>query len=143
MDAPCVTRNGNVIYISNPLFTDYIKFGVRVYRDVVKKCIELLLEEPMIKTDLPVSAEVTLRKQEDRFIVHILHYIAERKSRKLDIIDTKIPLYNRRVMLYTGHPPKKVYMAPTGQELPIKFENGYMEVIIPEICGHVMVVAEM
>lgn len=139
---PAIVRNGSVIYISNPLFTDYINFGVRIYRDIIARSIEMLLEQPLVKTNLPVSAEITLRSQENRTILHILHYIAERKCRKLDIVDTKLPLYNRTVSIKTEEVPNKVYLAPSGKELNFTMENGYITTTVPEIDGQVMVVIE-
>jgi hypothetical protein len=139
---PAIVRNGNAVYIANPLFTDYIKHGPRIYREIIADIIEQLLPKPLIRTDLPVSAEVTLRKQEHRMILHILHYIAERKSKKLDIIDTKIPLINQTVEMKTAAKPRKVYLAPSGQELAFDWDNGYTQITVPEIFGHVMVVLE-
>ncbi len=142
MNAPAAVRNGNVIYVSNPLFTDYINYGVRVYRDIIANCIEMLLERPLLRTNLPSSAEVTLRRQEDRMVMHILHYIAERKSRKFDIVDTKLPLYHSEVRIRVEKVPERVYAAPGGQELDFVIEDGYVVATVPEIYGHAMIVVE-
>jgi hypothetical protein len=139
---PAIVENENVIYIANPLFTDYINLGVRVYRDILANCIERLLDKPLVKAELPYSAEVTLRKQGDRTILHILHYIAERKARKLDIVDTKIPLYNCRVSIKADKAPEKVYTAPGMQQLDFVYEKGYVVTTVPKIDGHTMVVLE-
>jgi hypothetical protein len=142
MGAPAVVKKGNTIYISNPLFKDYIQWGVRVYRDVFARCIELLIEDPIILSDLPSSAEITLRKQGDRTILHILHYIAERKSKKMDIVDTKLPLYNCNISIKADKKPNKVYIAPSIEEIPFNYKEGYISIVIPEIIGHAMVVIE-
>ena len=96
----------------------------------------------LVKTTLPFTAEITLRKQENKTILHMLHYIAERKSRKMDIVDSKIPLYNINVEVKQSEAPQKVYLAPAGKEIPFTFENGYVKVMIPEINGHTMLVLE-
>jgi len=139
---PAITKKRNVIYISHPLFTDYIKNSVRLYREIIKQCIEKLLEKPLVITELPVSAELTLRRQGNKLIMHAIHYIAERKAKNLDIVDTKIPLYKIRTKIRTDKAPKRVYIAPLGTELEFKYEGGYTEFVLPEIFGYQIAVLE-
>jgi len=115
---------------------------VRAYRDIVEASIKALLGTTLIESDLPPSAEVALRRQGGRLILHILHYIPERKCKKLDIVDTKIPLYNRSVAVRTGRKPRSVCLVPGMRELPFAYEDGYTRLTLPEINGHVMVVFE-
>ena len=124
------------------MFTDYIQNGAKICRQIVKHCIDNLIDRPLIETNLPTSAEITLRQQKDRWIVHILHYIAERKCRKIDIVDTKIPLQNIMIKIRTGFVPKSVYIAPEIKELDFDMEDDYMVVSINEIFGHEMLVIE-
>ena len=139
---PAIVRSGRVIYISSPLFRSYRVFGVRAYRDIIEASIKALLPAPLIEADLPQSTEVTLCRQGELTILHILHYIPERKCQKLDIVDTKIPLYNRSVAMRIGRQPRSVYLVPGKKVLPFEYEKGYARLIVPEINGHVMVVFE-
>jgi hypothetical protein len=139
---PAIVRSGRVIYISSPLFGSYRVYGVRAYRDIVEASIKALLGTTLLESDLPPSAEVALRRQGGRLILHILHYIPERKCKKLDIVDTKIPLYNRSVAVRTGRKPRSVCLVPGMRELPFAYEDGYTRLTLPEINGHVMVVFE-
>ncbi len=137
-----VVRNGNVIYIANQVFTEYIELGVRLNRDIIEKCINLLMEEPLVRTNLPSSAEVTVRTQHDKTIVHILHYIAEKKSRRMTVVDTKLPLIDIRLQVRCEKVPKKVYLAPAMEELGFEYKDRYVFVEIPKLSGHGMVVIE-
>ncbi|MDR0494814.1 MAG: beta-galactosidase trimerization domain-containing protein [Treponema sp.] len=141
-EKPCIVRNGNCLYIANPLFRDYAINGCKVYKDIIKNCMETLLERPLVKCDLPTTAELTLRKQDDKTILHILNYIIQRKCRTLDIIEEKWPLLNREIAVRTEAPPRKVYTAPQLEELAFRCEKGYTIFTIPEINGHQMVVLE-
>jgi len=141
--APAITDTGSVIYIANPLFTDYINMGVRIYRDVVAACIERLLPDPLVRTDLLASAELSLRSQENRQIVHLLHYIAERKSRKLDIVDTRLPLHDFHVEVKTDRMPGTITLEPEGLILEGEMvDGGYVRVHVPEMTGHAMLVLQ-
>ena len=76
---------------------------------IVKKAIEMLMDKPLIKTDLSSTAEVTLRKQDDSYIVHMLNYIPIRKSKQMDIIEEVLPMYNKSISVKCDKKPSKVY----------------------------------
>lgn len=137
-----IVKNGNVIYLANQVFSEYIELGVRLNRDIVEKCINLLLDAPLVRSNLPASAEVTYRTQQDKTIVHILHYIAEKKSRRMTVVDTKLPLIDIQMEIRCEKAPQKVYLAPTMEELKYAYKEGYVSVEIPKLLGHGMVVIE-
>jgi len=141
-DEPAVTVNGGVVYISNPLFIDYARNGNKVYKDIVKHFIKELLNRPVIICDLPVTAEVTLRKQENRLIMHALNYIIQRKCKELDIIEEKLPLYNTVFRIKTEGEAASVYTVPQMESIDFLCADGYVEFVLPKIHGHQMVVIE-
>lgn len=186
-----VVKNGNVIYIANQVFSEYIDLGVRLNRDIVEKCIDMLLDAPLVRSNLPTSAEVTCRTQDGcsamgecrtqggcsvlgergtqggRTIVHVLHYIAEKRSRRMTVVDTRIPLTDIELQIrwdeehdgkmsggkvpagkmlsgevIESKMPQRVYLAPTMEELEFEYADGYVCVKIPKLVGHSMVVVE-
>lgn len=137
-----IVKNGNVIYLANQVFSEYIELGTRINRDIIAKCINLLLDVPLLRTNLPSSAEVTFRVQHARTIVHILHYIAEKKSRRMTVVDTKLPLVDIRLEIFCENVPQRVYLAPEVKELNFEYRNKYVLVEIPRVEGHAMVVIE-
>jgi hypothetical protein len=141
-DEPCIVKNGGVIYIANPLFRDYAVNGNKIYKDIIKTCIDLLLDKPLVKSDLPTTVEVTLRKQGARHIVHILNYIIQKKCRSIDIIEEKLPLYNQKIEVRVNAKLGKVYLAPQMKELKFIYDGGYMRTVIPEINGHQIIVLQ-
>jgi len=141
-DEPCIVRNGNVIYISNPLFKDYAANGCKIHKDIIKTCIELLLPQTVVRCSLPSTAEVTLRRRGNALILHILSYIIQKKCRNIDTIEERFPLYNRIISIKTGRKPGRVYTAPQMDELKYSFDGEYTEVEIPVVDGHLMVVIE-
>ena len=139
---PAVVKTSNTIYIANPLFKDYAINGCKVYKDIIGLCIESLVDKPLVMCTLPTTAELTLRKQENRYILHILNYIIQRKCRSLDTIEEKWPLYNEVVYVRFANEPREVYLAPQMNALDFSYNNGYLCFTIPEINGHQMVVIE-
>jgi hypothetical protein len=96
----------------------------------------------MLESNLPDTAEVTLRKQDNSIIVHVLHYIPQRKCRKIDIIDVKIPLYNNEFSVRAETKPKSVFLAPQQEQIDFKFSDGRVEFNVNCIDGHQMIVLE-
>jgi hypothetical protein len=113
-----------------------------VHRDIIDTCINLLVANPTLVTNLPSTAEITLRQQADKVILHVLHYIPQKKSRELDIVDVKIPLHDIKVKLQCQKQPSRIYTAPDLEELPYIYAEGYVSFTIPRINGHVMIVIE-
>lgn len=138
------TLKGNVGYVSFDVFNQYAVHGNLPYRLVVKALLERLLPEPLLKVSGPSYVEATVQCQKGeegmRQIVHVLAYSAERRTGNLDIVEDIVPLTDVAVSLRRAKAPKQVYLAPERVELPFRYENGRVEVTIPRVAGHAMVV---
>lgn len=110
---------------------------------MVQNCIELLLKDKLVVSDLPMTAETTLMQQQNRQILHILHYIPQRTSRRIDVLEEVIPLYNRKVSVKAAQKPTDVYLAPEQTPIEFTYSDNYVHFIVPEIRGHQMVVIEL
>jgi len=134
---PAIIKNGNVLYISNPLFTDYAVNGVMAYRDILSAMIFSLIDKPFVKSDLPVTAEVTIRQSNSNgnktLILHVLNFIIQRKCRMLDTIEAVIPLFDRKFHIYTEAKPKEIIRIPSMKNQEFTFENGYTSFTIDRI----------
>lgn len=136
-DYPAILLSDNIGYSSFPLFADYIINGNRIYRDVIKYLIESLLLKPVVRTDAPTCAEITVRRKEDKLYVHIISYISERRTKTIDLVDTKLPVYNVKVEILAEGKYSKARAVRSGTELKaVISDNGYIEVTVPCIDGY-------
>jgi hypothetical protein len=142
-EKPFIVKNSNVIYIAGPIFKDYALKGNKVYKDIVLQCISQLLDSPLVKAVLPSTAEVTLRSQEGRYILHLLHYIPHRRCKALDTIEDRIPLYGSEISVRIKRKPVRVYLAPQMDNLEFLYDGSYVNIKVPKIDGHQMVVIEL
>lgn len=143
-DFPGIVKDGNVIYFTHPIFGSYQRHGARVYKQFVANCLKLLLEDKIVKTNAPTTAHITVNYQpgHDRYVVHILHYIPERRTDAFDTIEDVIPLYNVNLSLKLPKIVTGAYLAPSREKLEVKTDGKHVSVTIPEVHGHQMVVLE-
>jgi hypothetical protein len=138
---PAVVRKGRAIYFANPIFTEYNGAASRWVKVMFLNAIELLMGEPLVKHGGPTTLQVSVNEQpaEKRWVVHLLHYIPERRGIFFDVIEDVIPLYNVAVSVRAPKPAVAVRLAPEGTALPFKQANGRLEFVVPQVNGHQMV----
>jgi hypothetical protein len=138
-----VVERSNIIYVAFPIFESYALNSYLVHKQVVANCIDRLLPHPLVQTDAPSTAEVTLTEQTGRRIIHLLHYPAERRAPDLDIVEDVIALTQVKLALQLEHRPARVYLAPQRHELSFEYTRGYAHAVVPQVNGHQMVVFEI
>ena len=124
------------IYISFPIFRMYGDYGYTVYRDILERCIRSLIQDPVLKTDLPAITELTLRSHRDGYVLHMLNYVIARKAKVLDTIEEKFTVCDKVVKVRTEKCPEKVMTIPEQKEISFRFENGYVEFLIDRASGY-------
>jgi len=142
-DQAAVAQRGGIIYISFPIFESYANNAYRVHKLLVRNCLRRLLPHPLVKAELPSTAETTVTGQDGKRIVHLLHYPASRRAPDLDIVEEAIPLANVNLALRTAKEPSRVYLAPQRRSLKFNFKDGYAQTVVPLVQGHQMVVFEV
>jgi hypothetical protein len=107
----------------------------------VKNAIRSLLPQPALEINAPSSAIATLNQQpaENRWVLHLLHYIPERRGTAFDVIEDIIPLNDIAIRVRTVKPVKQVRTVPEGQVLPQRQEGPYVAFTLPRLAGHQMI----
>ena len=77
-----------------------------------------------------------------RTVVHLLHYVPERRGLEFDTIEDVIPLHNVALSVRTQQRPNRIYLAPSGENLAFTHSGGYAACTVPRVVGHQMVVLE-
>jgi hypothetical protein len=134
--------SGRVAYIAYPIFTAFAQHGSIPFRLLVRNVLERLLPEPLLRVAAPSATETSVTRQGKRTIVHLLHYTPERRTEKLDLIEDVVPLYEVPLSLKLDRAPKRVYSAPDQTPLPFEHLAGRVNLRVPEVRGHAMIVFE-
>ena len=138
---PAIVRNGNVIYISSPIFSQYNQNAPLWCKRLVLNALELILPAPLLRHDGPSSIFATLNQQraEQRLVLHLLHYIPERRGQDFDVIEHVIPLTNVDVSVRVDQPVTAVSLAPQGDALDFTMADGRVNFTVPTLDGHQIV----
>ena len=132
---------GGVLYFAHPLFTIYQVRGAHWCKTLLYNGLDLLLGTRLVRHDGPSSLHLYLNEQteENRYVLHALHYIPERKSAEIDVVEDIIDLYNTNVTLRLPHAVRTARQVPEGRPLDLRQKEGGVQLTIPRIHGHSMV----
>ena len=130
-----------VIYFAHPLFTQYHENAPLWCKKLLRNALEILLPSPLLRRGGPSTLQVTVNAQpaHNRHIVHLLHYIPERRGQAFDIIEDVIPLYQIPLSLRIDKEVRAVNLVPQGQPIPFTCAAGRLELTVPQIVGHQMI----
>ena len=139
--APAVVKNGSVIYFSHPIFQLYFDKAPWWCKRLFLNAIRMLIGDPLVKTDAPSTAIITLNQQHqhNRLVLHLLHYIPERRAQEFDIIEDIIPLHNVSVELRLPKNVKHVQIVPEQTIIEHHYDSGVVRFVVPQVRGHQMV----
>ena len=138
---PGIVQNGKAMYFAHPLFTQYAKNAPRWCKQLLLNALDILLPDPLLRHWGPSTVLATVNEQtrERRWVVHLLHYIPERRSQEIDVIEDVIPLHDLRVSVRAGEGVKAVKCVPEGEPLDFEHKRGRVEFVLPKLVGHQMV----
>ncbi len=141
MAGPAVVRRQNVIYFAHPIFRQYNQNAPRWCKLMLLNALDLLLPNPLLRHQGPTSVLAAINAQTDknRWIVHLLHYIPERRGLDFDVIEDVIPLHDLAVSLRMDGPVKSIRSVPQGEELRFVTVGGRVNFLLPKLNGHQMV----
>jgi len=142
---PGIVRNGNAIYFAHPLFTQYQANAPKWCKTLLHNALDLLLPDPLLRHDGPSTVLATINEQpaESRQVVHLLHYLPERRGKAFDVIEDVIPLYDLRVSVRAPRAVTAVTCVPEGGVLAFEAKDGRVEFVLPKLMGHQMIAVEL
>jgi hypothetical protein len=138
---PAIVKNDSSIYFIHPVFTQYQHNAPPWYKKLIRNALNCLLPNPLTRHSGPSTVITSLmeQKKKNRWILHMLHYIPEKKSDTLEIIEDVIPLYNTKLTMTVSNQVASVTCVPEDKELDFHVEGDQLSFIVPLIQGHQMI----
>jgi len=140
---PSVVRKGNVIHIAQPIFRAYQAMGMKLHRDLVKNCLDLLYPDPLVTVNMPSGGQVSLMRQpgKERLILHLL-YATPIKRGQTEVIEDIVPLHDLNVSVRMATAPRKVSYAPSGESIEFTYNGGRVQFTVARLDMHAMIVIQ-
>ncbi|MGC9349923.1 MAG: beta-galactosidase trimerization domain-containing protein [Anaerolineae bacterium] len=141
VDHPAIVQKGRAIYFSHPIFTQYQTKAPRWCKQLFLKALGRLLADPLVQVAAPTATIAMLNRQadDDRYVLHLLHYVPERRGEAFDVIEDVVPLHDVAVSVKVDEPVERVTLVPQGEPLAFEVEDGRVSFTVPRVEGHQMV----
>lgn len=138
---PGITQNVRAIYFAHPIFTQYNRNAPRWCKQLLLNAIEILLPEPLVRLQAPTTTIATINEQsgENRWILHLLNYIPERRGQDFDVMEDVIPIFNVKASVKMPKDIKSVVCVPENEMLTFEKRDGRTEFVLPKLEGHRMI----
>ncbi|TWU42389.1 alpha-amylase family protein [Novipirellula artificiosorum] len=140
-DGAAVVKQGHCIYFSHPLFTQYQTNAPKWCKVMFLNALKMLLPSAAIEVEGPSALTCTLNEQTamSRQIVHLLHYVPERRGNDFDTIEDIVPLFDLAVSVRADRPITQARLVPEETVIDLRFENGRYHFVVPKVQGHQMI----
>ncbi len=142
---PGMVESNSGIYIAWNVFSDYATKGSLALKEIVVYALNRLLGTgKTLQTNLPAQGIVTLQYQpgHNRYVNHLLYASPVRRGESTEIIEDIVPLHDVQVQVSVPLPARRVYMAPSLQELSFRQDGTTISYTVPKLECHQMVVIE-
>ena len=138
---PAIVQNGRAIYFSHPVFTQYNKNAPRWCKKLVLNALDILLPDPLVRLEAATTTIAVLNEQsaENRWVLHLLHYIPERRGQDFDVIEDVIPIFDVKISVRAHESVGKVVCVPEQKALEFTQKDGRVEFVLPKLEGHQMI----
>ena len=105
----------------------------------------MFIPDPLIRHNGPGSLLVTVLEQADerRYVIHLLHYIPEKRSEYIETVEDVIPLYHLKISCRTEKRIRTVRLVPDKNDendmLDFTVSGGYTTFVVEKLAGHQMI----
>jgi hypothetical protein len=123
------------VYYAHPMFRDYARRASAYTKRMVLDGLERLMGERLVVTNLPSTARLTVRRGPGRYVVQVLHYVAEQRSQRVPTIEEGLDVVDVRLELNVAEPVTGARLWPKGKELAVERLGGVARVSAPHIKG--------
>ncbi len=145
-DHPGAWLGDRLVYLANPVGAMYHKDAARLHRDLFLNALRLVYPRRLqtLAVDAPSGARVSLVHQPEqrRYVAHLL-YAPPMPRGRCQLIEDLVPLFDVPVRLRVPEKVRRAWLPLARQTLPMRRVAGAVEVVVPRLQAHQMVVFEL
>lgn len=135
---PAIVRNEKVSVYAHPILETYGEHSMPLHRDLLAAEIARLIPDRVVEHDGPKSIITSLVRKGEGHVLHLLHYIPERRGLRFDVVEDRMPVVDLTVRLRV--PGTSATLQPHGTTLETGRDGDVLTVKVPLFAGHAMVV---
>ncbi|MGL5863950.1 MAG: hypothetical protein ACRCY9_22130, partial [Phycicoccus sp.] len=141
---PLAVRLGRVAVLSAPLFELDRAQSYWVYPEVVDALLRELHPGRLVQRTAYGQVEVSVHERPDAggYLVHLVPFHAKRAFSPVPRLDHALPLADFGMTLRLPTPTHRAVLLPGGDALPATSRDGDLEVVVPRLSGHTVVLVE-
>ena len=128
---------GESIYFSGSVGEFFDKYANTDIKKIVVNAVNKFTT-PLIESDAPGSVEVSVRKKDNKYIIHLINLTGE----MIRPIERIIPLYNLKFTINDDINVKSIKTLRGKEKLACSKENGSVEFTLPALNNHEIIVVE-
>lgn len=143
-ESPGAIKKGRIVYLAHQICTQYYLKGAKLHREYLINALKLIYKNPVLTVEnLPSCGRVHLVNQEiqNRMILHLLYAPPILRGDTLVIEDLPI-VYNVKARINTVRKVTNAYLAPQMKPLEFIQQDGYVEITVPELKCHQIIVLD-
>jgi hypothetical protein len=142
---PAITRRrlgkGTAIYISGEVFRGFQTEGQWCLKPIIANLLNESIGQPLVRLESPAWLEVVLMRQGRRTLVHLVNPHSNRPVDRNNVCAEQIlPVHDVVVHLARASRPARVRLEPEGVEPRWSYTNGVVQVRVPEVKIHTVIV---
>jgi len=136
-----ITQGADGIYLAWSVFQEYYAMGTLAHKQIVHQMINRLIDKTA-DVKMPAQGKITLahRSEENQYVLHLL-YGAPVKRGAVEVIEDLPAICEISCRLQMKE-PKKIYLAPSKENIPFKISEGMLEFCIPRLECHQIAVIQ-
>jgi len=149
LGSPIAVQKDQILYFAVPLFGGYRNWDYWAYRALAIKQLRNFLPPALVIAHAPGWVEVSLHHQPrtennpERKIVHIVSYHPRRSSQAIPHVDQSWQMAGLSIKVrLDDERPARTYLAPDQRELPFSIEGRYVNINLPPVGAHAVLVLE-
>jgi hypothetical protein len=138
---PAAVQSGNVIFLAHPMCRMIYRDGAYFHRTYFLQALQRIYSTARVHIQVPSEARTRLTHQpnSNRYVFHVLYAPPTQRGRTL-VIEDMPELREIPIFLRLDHPIKRVYLAPSSQEIPFQQDQNQITCTLPRLMGHSILV---
>jgi hypothetical protein len=133
---------GMIGAIYGPLGSVFNRSHYPIIRKLLSENMKQLFPEPMVELNGSPCVDVSIRKKDNRLLIHLANTAGMQVSPQYAIIDFIPSLDQMELIVRIDKRPKRVWLVPEDYELKTHWADGKLSIIIPKLGIHSVVVIE-